>query len=492
MSLYKYRNYFLLGAGVGAFLCYKFNPFLSKNPDSFQNNKLERVLYNNLSKFNFNNKRPKLLLINSDLPISQIMNSHMLPKDLDVYKINLTANNKSEIYYLNNILGFYGNSLCNLSFQKKTFDIKERNQNIAINSYGDIQKISNEKINNLEFGKNKEVLLNNCKIFHKKNKGLNIFKRLNILTKKEKFLKMLTHDFMLLYCTKNNQENISYSLNEFVIYRYIFRKMLKGFNINFYAKVGNYPIKEIDQNQLIDTDNRIYIVQRKNILNTELFKNTEIIDTSQPIKNKNVTDELNTFLTKKNLLIRIDNNDFIFTDITKDLDSNDFKNNYMQKLIIKGNLFYYINNSKFKFNKNNIKYYFQYLNQCFQHKGYFHIICNLFFSGHQKQVINFINEYKNNIDKFDNNTPLLINDCSTLVKPYINIMQFFKEKYYKMEKYPGMRDKNEFCRNGGCDEKLIFKKRIVNINGSGEYIWMRDKEVRPENIHFFHQIKYLF
>ena len=107
MSLYKYRNYFLLGAGVGAFLCYKFNPFLSKNPDSFQNNKLERVLYNNLSKFNFNNKRPKLLLINSDLPICQIMNSRMLPKDLDVYKINLTANNKSEIYYLNNILGFY-------------------------------------------------------------------------------------------------------------------------------------------------------------------------------------------------------------------------------------------------------------------------------------------------------------------------------------------------------------------------------------------------
>ena len=92
MSFYKFRDYFLLGAGFGAFLCYKFYSFQYKRKDYYnkQNNfEGQRILYNNLSKFNFNNKRPKLLLINSDLPICQIMNSRRLPKDLDIYKISL-------------------------------------------------------------------------------------------------------------------------------------------------------------------------------------------------------------------------------------------------------------------------------------------------------------------------------------------------------------------------------------------------------------------
>ena len=502
MSFHKYRDYFLLGAGFGAFLCYKFYSFQSKNKNYLNNNdnnfEGQRILYNNLSKFNFHNKRPKLLLINSDLPICQIMNSRRLPKDLDVYKISFEGNNnKSELYYLNNILGFYANNIYNINFQKKQFDPNKKNQNIAINSYGDVKKISNEKINKMEYNNinNKKSYINQMLgIFYKnKNKGLNIFKRLNIINKKEKFNKMGKYDFMLLYCTKQNKDKIPYSLKEFVIYRYIFRKMLKGYNIKFYTKINDYPINELDKNEFIDTDNHIYIVQKQNIINKELFKDVDTIDTSLPINNKNVKDELNTFLSKKNLIVKIDNNNFYFTDITKDLDNN-FKTNYMNKLITKGNLFYYINNNEFKFNKNNIKCYFQQLNNCFSKNGYFHVLCNLFNTEHTNQLINFISEYKKNVKKIDENTPIFIHDCLNAIKPDINILQFFKEKYYEaskfpynlLEKYKVKCTKNKHCING-----VIFKKKYFDIK-CNSFIWVKDKDIKPDNISFFHEMNYLF
>jgi hypothetical protein len=235
MSFIRYRDYFLLGAGVGAFLCYKFYSFQSFNKESNEDNlKDQRILYNNLSKFNFYNKRPKLLLINSSIPTCQIMNSHFLPKNLDIYKISLeeNKNKKSEIYYLNNILGFYGNNIYNINTQNKPIDPNKKNQNIAINSYGDIKCISNEKINEMEYNKriggtNKKNIFNFYKKYKNKNSGLSIFERLNILNTKDKLFKMKNHDFMLLYCTKQNKDKIAYSLKEFVIYRYIFRKILK-------------------------------------------------------------------------------------------------------------------------------------------------------------------------------------------------------------------------------------------------------------------------
>ena len=499
MSFYKYRDYFLLGAGFGAFLCYKFYSFQFKNKSYLNNNQDnfedQRILYNNLSKFNFNNKRPKLLLINSDLPICQIMNSRRLPKNLDVYKISFEGNNKSEMYYLNNILGFYANNIYNINFQQKPFDPKKKNQNIAINSYGDVKKISNEKINNMEYDNNKKSYLSKMfGIFNKnKNKGLNIFKKLNILNNKEKFIKMGTHDFMLLYCTKQNKDKIPYSLKEFVIYRYIFRKLLKGCNIRFYTKINDYKINELDKNELIDTDNHIYIVQKQNNINKELFKDVETIDTSLPINNKNVKDELNTFLSKKNLIVKIDNINFYFTDITKDLDNN-FKNNYMNKLISKGNFFYYIKNNEFKINNNNIKCYFQQINKCFSKNGYFHIICNLFNSGHRKQLIDFISEYKKNINKVDDNTPLLVNDCLSIIKPDINVLQFFKQKYYEINKFPfnlKLKYNINYNKNEQCMSGIIFKKKLFDIK-SNPFIWIKDKDVNPENISFFHEIKYLF
>ena len=498
MSFIRYRDYFLLGAGVGAFLCYKFYSFQSFNKESNEDNlKDQRILYNNLSKFNFYNKRPKLLLINSSIPTCQIMNSHFLPKNLDIYKISLeeNKNKKSEIYYLNNILGFYGNNIYNINTQNKPIDPNKKNQNIAINSYGDIKCISNEKINEMEYnkrivGKNKKNIFNFYKKYKNKNSGLSIFERLNILNTKDKLLKMKNHDFMLLYCTKQNKDKIAYSLKEFVIYRYIFRKILKGYNIKFYTKINDYKINELDNNELIDTDNHVYIVQKQNIINKELFKNTETIDTSLPLNHKNVTEELSNYLNKKNLIVKIDNNNFYFTDITKDLDDN-FKNNYMNKLITKGNVFYYINNNKNKININsiNMNNYFKELNKCFPKNGYFHIFCNLFSSNHRTQIINFISEYKNNINKIDNNTPLLINDCLSILKPDINVLQFFKEKYYDINRFNKLKMKELFLKNN--NNSVIFKKKIFDLK-KDTLIWLNDKEVNPDNINFFHEIKYLF
>ena len=498
MSFIRYRDYFLLGAGVGAFLCYKFYSFQSFNKESNEDNlKDQRILYNNLSKFNFYNKRPKLLLINSSIPTCQIMNSHFLPKNLDIYKISLeeNKNKKSEIYYLNNILGFYGNNIYNINTQNKPIDPNKKNQNIAINSYGDIKCISNEKINEMEYnkrivGKNKKNIFNFFKKYKNKNSGLSIFERLNILNTKDKLLKMKNHDFMLLYCTKQNKDKIAYSLKEFVIYRYIFRKILKGYNIKFYTKINDYKINELDNNKLIDTDNHVYIVQKQNIINKELFKNTETIDTSLPLNHKNVTEELSNYLNKKNLIVKIDNNNFYFTDITKDLDDN-FKNNYMNKLITKGNVFYYINNNKNKININsiNMNNYFKELNKCFPKNGYFHIFCNLFSSNHRTQIINFISEYKNNINKIDNNTPLLINDCLSILKPDINVLQFFKEKYYDINRFNKLKVKELFLKNN--NNSVIFKKKIFDLK-KDTLIWLNDKEVNPDNINFFHEIKYLF
>ena len=49
MSFYKYRDYFLLGAGVGAFLCYKFYFFFFRNKNNNEKNfEGQRILYNNL------------------------------------------------------------------------------------------------------------------------------------------------------------------------------------------------------------------------------------------------------------------------------------------------------------------------------------------------------------------------------------------------------------------------------------------------------------
>ena len=157
----------------------------------------------------------------------------------------------------------------------------------------------------------------------------------------------------------------------------------------------------------------------------------------------------------------------------------------MNKLITKGNLFYYINNNKNKLNIS-IDNYFKELNRCFPKNGFFHIFCNLFCSNHINQLIHFIKEYKNNINKIENNTPILVNDCLSILKPDINILQFFKEKYYEKDIFT-----KEILKNNNINNGVIFKKKIFDIK-KAPLIWLNDKEVNPDNINFFHEIKYLF
>ena len=38
---------------------------------------------------------------------------------------------------------------------------------------------------------------------------------------------------------------------------------------------------------------------------------------------------------------------------------------------------------------------------------------------------------------------------------------------------------------------IIFKKKIFEFK-KDPLIWLNDKEVNPDNINFFHEIKYLF
>ena len=61
---------------------------------------------------------------------------------------------------------------------------------------------------------NKKNKFNIFKKYKSKKSGLSIFERLNILNDKEKLLKMKNNDFMLLYCTKQNKETITYSLKQ--------------------------------------------------------------------------------------------------------------------------------------------------------------------------------------------------------------------------------------------------------------------------------------
>ena len=67
--------------------------------------------------------------------------------------------------------------------------------------------------------------------------------------------------------------------------------------------------------------------------------------------------------------------------------------------------------------------------------------------------------------------------CGSLIDKLPNILK---------EKYKINCSKNDQCAGG-----LIFKKKIFNIKAN-PFIWLKDKDVNPENMSFFHEIKYLF
>ena len=367
------------------------------NNSNLENN---RKLFNDISSFSYSNQRPKLLIINSEIPGNQIINYPFLPNDLEIYDFN--CNNQKISNSLLNIMKYYSNNIYN---SNKKFDFSVPNLNIAISPYGDIKKINYHSL-------------------IKEDKELPIFERLNILTKKENILNMKERDFILLYCSNEEKNKISYSLNEFVIFRYMFRKMIKNLNVNFYVKIPNYYIDELNN---LENNNKIYIVQRTNSIN----QNEKLIN----LKDKKII---------------IDNQEFSFIDITDDIlnEINNYKKSFMKILINKGNFFYYI------YEKLTPKNLMEMLNLFFPKNGYYSIICNLFYPEHKNQIIKFISEYKNNLNIIENNNSIILNDHYNNKYEKIQIYQGFKKKYFDLTKY-SLKDVEI------KEEIPFYKKRVM-------------------------------
>ena len=376
------------------------------NNDSIIKN--NRQLYKNITSFSYSNQKPKLFILNSEIPGNQIINYPFLPNDLEIY--NLNVNDTKISNSLSNIMKYYSNNIYN---SNKIFDFSIKNLNIAISPYGDVKKINNNS-------------------FITDDKELPIFERLNILNKKENILNMKERDFIILYCSNEEKDKMSYSLNEFVIFRYMFRKMIKNLNVNFYVMIPNYYIDELKS---IEKNNKIYIIQRKNSIN----KNGELINNN----------------SKK---ITIESQEFLFTDITDDISNeiNNYKKGFMKILINRGNFFYYIYQ---KFYPKNLM---EMLNSFFPKNGYYLIMCNLFYPEHKNEIIKFISEYKKNINLIENNNPIILNDHYYNKYEKIQIYQGFKDKYFDLTKY-SLKD-IEIKEDIPYYEKRVMKKKIIDID----------------------------
>ncbi len=377
------------------------------NNDSIIKN--NRQLYKNISSFSYSNQKPKLFILNSEIPGNQIINYPFLPNDLEIY--NLNVNDTKISNSLSNIMKYYSNNIYN---SNKIFDFSIKNLNIAISPYGDVKKINNNS-------------------FITDDKELPIFERLNILNKKENILNMKERDFIILYCSNEEKDKMSYSLNEFVIFRYMFRKMIKNLNVNFYVMIPNYYIDELKS---IEKNNKIYIIQRKNSIN----KNGELINNNNSKK------------------ITIESQEFLFTDITDDISNeiNNYKKGFMKILINRGNFFYYIYQ---KFYPKNLM---EMLNSFFPKNGYYLIMCNLFYPEHKNEIIKFISEYKKNINLIENNNPIILNDHYYNKYEKRQIYQGFKDKYFDLTKY-SLKD-IEIKEDIPYYEKRVMKKKIIDIN----------------------------
>ena len=376
------------------------------NNDSIIKN--NRQLYKNINSFSYSNQKPKLFILNSEIPANQIINYPFLPNDLEIYNFNVNDTKISNS--LLNIMKYYSNNIYN---SNKIFDFSIKNLNIAISPYGDVKKINHNS-------------------FITDDKELPIFERLNILNKKENILNMKERDFIILYCSNEEKDKISYSLNEFVIFRYMFRKMIKNLNVNFYVMIANYYIDELKS---IDKNNKIYIIQRKSSIN----QNGELIN----INSKKIT---------------IDSQEFLFTDITDDISNevNNYKKEYMKILINRGNFFYYI------YEKLYPKNLMEMLNSLFPKNGFYSIICNLFYPEHKKEIIKFINEYKKNLNLIEKNNPIILNDHYNNKYEKIQIYQGFKDKYFDLTKY-SLKD-IEIKEDIPYYEKRVMKKKIIDID----------------------------
>lgn len=352
------------------------------------------------------NRNPKLIVMKSKVNEKKIEDLKKMNTNLEVYYVN----SKEEIM---NILNLY---------PKNEFNKVKTDANIiGINTYGDISEIKVDDICNID-----------------RIEQIPLFERLDILNTKDKLFLMNNYDSMLLFSSNPNDKAINYSHMKFCLFRHLFRTIIHNFNLFFYVLIPQYPIKELHSNQNLNLDNKIYLVQRKNFFNKNLNNRT---------------------------IITIDNEDFLFTDLTNDFTMS----NYMRILISKGNFFYYINNINKK-----AKNIIESLNTIFPHKGYYAYISNFANTNHKKSLLSFISQYKSNLSKEDA-SPIIIIDNSSYKEKFPMLIQTFADKYCTINT-SHIKIESPIAHY----EPKVLKKKIIDVN---ELKWYKDITI-AENDYF--------
>ena len=359
----------------------------------------QRIINENLSSFSYSNNHPKLLILNSDIPNCQLINNKSLPNDIEIYKIQSDLQNSSKIQ---NILNYY----CNNSYNNENInkiDLFKNNLNIAINSYGDIKILDDNKL-------------------RKDERKFSIFERLNVLTNIDKILFMKHYNFYFIYKSNEKKDNIIYNSNNFIIFRYLFRKLYKFLNLKFYVMIDDYKINELNLKE-----NNFFCIQRKNFLNENFDKKTEF---------------------------KINNQTFFITNLTNEFNIKNYKNNFLKILTNKLNMFYFIQN------ENNItKNIIENLNLLLKKKNYIYIQSNFFYQ--KNQIIKFYEELKKN----NLNSLIILNHNYNYKQNDIEIIQTFKDKYFNLKEYTlknvNMNNINEYYKYFSYN---ILKKKFLDIN----------------------------
>ena len=359
----------------------------------------QRIINENLSSFSYSNNHPKLLILNSDIPNCQLINNKSLPNDIEIYKIQSDLQNSSKIQ---NILNYYCNNLYNNENINK-IDLFKNNLNIAINSYGDIKILDDNKL-------------------RKDERKFSIFERLNVLTNIDKILFMKHYNFYFIYKSNEKKDNIIYNSNNFIMFRYLFRKLYKFLNLKFYVMIDDYKINELNLKE-----NNFFCIQRKNFLNENFDKKTEF---------------------------KINNQTFFITNLTNEFNIKNYKNNFLKILTNKLNMFYFIQN------ENNItKNIIENLNLLLKKKNYIYIQSNFFYQ--KNQIIKFYEELKKN----NLNSLIILNHNYNYKQNDIEIIQTFKDKYFNLKEYTlknvNMNNINEYYKYFSYN---ILKKKFLDIN----------------------------
>ena len=359
----------------------------------------QRIINENLSSFSYSNNHPKLLILNSDIPNCQLINNKSLPNDIEIYKIQSDLQNSSKIQ---NILNYY----CNNSYNNENInkiDLFKNNLNIAINSYGDIKILDDNKL-------------------RKDERNFSIFERLNVLTNIDKILFMKHYNFYFIYKSNEKKDNIIYNSNNFIIFRYLFRKLYKFLNLKFYVMIDDYKINELNLKE-----NNFFCIQRKNFLNENFDKKTEF---------------------------KINNQTFFITNLTNEFNIKNYKNNFLKILTNKLNMFYFIQN------ENNItKNIIENLNLLLKKKNYIYIQSNFYYQ--KNQIKKFYEELKKN----NLNSLIILNHNYNYKQNDIEIIQTFKDKYFNLKEYTlknvNMNNINEHYKYFSYN---ILKKKFLDIN----------------------------